>query len=296
MTVKRRRVIVRFRGGLGNQLFQFSAGYALSTRLNAELVLDATTGFLRDRYKRKFVLHRFGVTAPYASTLDIVLTQMKRVATRELGPTEPLHSSSRSVVLRDHDDLRAWHQGTAGKKQRLILDGHWQDPGLFEDSYPALREILNIESLTATSPSLRKLASDQSTVAMHFRNYERDDPDTTLDLDLDYYRRAFLFLTQQIERPSVLLVSNSPQTDLGSIRRILPRHTQVLAPDCGDDLEHFALLSLCSNVVIANSSFSWWAAWLGHERQKSVVYPLPRGRLGQHDLPRPLQLSSWHGE
>jgi len=289
------RVVVRLKGGVGNQLFQFAAGLGLANRIRGQLVFDLVSGFVRDRYQRQFELGQLGVAAAEANDVEIRATQVLS----RLGRYPSFRRASWSIpgmaVLREGCDLRAWHRPHQIPLAWLFVDGYWQDPRFFPQDSAAIRRSLKIEKLLPTDKDLLTLARSPRTVAVHVRKFSAENPGSAVDLSPDYYSRALRQVGDLIENPEILVFSDDPVSAEVMLRTVVPASMSVKIADCGSPLRDFALMSTCPNAVIANSTFSWWAAWLGSCQQGQVIYPLSRPEVGVWNLPAPLQLPEWTG-
>src|SRR5690606_26072631 len=93
-------------------------------------------------------------------------------------------------------------------------------------------------------------------------------------LPLTYYKRAILLLKEKLERFTIFVFSD----DLDWVRSNLQAETPVVYVDYRSDdktATDLALMSLCKHNIIANSSFSWWGAWLNRNPGKQVIAPKP---------------------
>jgi hypothetical protein len=101
-------------------------------------------------------------------------------------------------------------------------------------------------------------------------------------MDVDYYRRAVDRIAQQAGNPQLFAFSDDPDWCSANLTR-LGHPLTIVAPDAGRPAwEDLLLMSACDHHVIANSSFSWWGAWLDRRPQAMVVAPR-RWTLGQDD-------------
>lgn len=257
-------VVVRLAGGLGNQLFQFAAGYRVAEALRTTLILD--TRFLgayasKHSYDIAFVTRHYpGVEVGKPSSALLDIAQRCRLG-RIFDTTFPLALvSSPKAVGKLLERPRA---------KTVVMDGYFQHPDVILDENERRRLY---DKLFAESGQLRSRVAAQGVplVGVHIR---RGDYVTSaaaskryLTIPISYYHEAAArfvdarFLIFGDDRS----VTSSLAADLEGIDgRKLGLSLQ----------EEFQLLAFCDHHIIANSTFSWWASFLGWERGKRVVCP-----------------------
>ena len=265
-------VIVKIQEGLGNQLFQYAVGSSLARRLDTQLWLD--TSHFSPQAFRRFGLDQF------------------RILPRILGPRG--HYWLRKIKKDRYSPLRRG-LGAAGifdmivDKQRgfellprraariLYLDGYWQSEKYFAADRERLLDELAFRAPAASElePMLTRLGAESS-VCVHVR---RGDYVSTpygvsnyATCTLDYYRAAMAHISDRVAGAKFYLFSDDPPWLRANF---LPSENLVIASGAAGrrDLDEFRLMMNCRHFIIANSSFSWWAAWLGRQPDKIVVAP-----------------------
>jgi hypothetical protein len=276
-------VIVKLYGGLGNQMFQYAAGLALARRLGTGLLTDTRWFDPRrrpgatDHLTRPYHLEVFGVRA------DGELR--RRVATALLRPTT--FAEARPGYDPEVERL----EGT------VLLDGYWQSYRYFDRCEAEIRRVFAFpEVVSADGRAVeREIDGSAQPVAVHVRrgDYVRNPKvaATMADLTCGYYADAAALLRERLERPRFFVFSD----DVAWCREHLGlgvEATFVGARPGAPDYEDMALMARCSGHVIANSSFSWWSAWLSEAPGKTVVAP---ARWFAEPLPDPVDLipRSW---
>ena len=270
-TQNRGKLIVRFKGGLGNQMFIYAAARRLSQINYLELVLDTLSGFRRDqKYGRSFALMQLPIRG--------------RVATAQ-ERLEPLSCVRRPIVrilarFRLLDLSHHLHEvGQTFKPEVLSLklngtvriEGLWQSENYFKEISEQIKSELTPK--VPQSESVRELgmriASGRS-AAVHVRNFATKDPGKSSDLDREYYRNALKIIKTRGSR--LFLFSDKPSEIESRIGRIPVGATIVSQPQHKptDDLW---LMHQCKDFIIANSTFSWWGAWLGEKPDSVVIAP-----------------------
>jgi hypothetical protein len=270
-------VIVRLNGGLGNQMFQYAAGRALADRLGTELLLD-TRAFdhllALDAYTRRaYALAPFSLRGRVATVADL---KNWPVWVTEIGmrlrPVRPL--------------FRRWHfesgitydPGVLMLHEPVCLVGYWQSERYFSDIADRIRaDFALAQPMTGENARLLKLARSERSVGLHVRRGDFANLDQAAQLhglcSVDYYRRAIGIVRERCPQCHFLVFSDDPQW----ARAELPLETGAVfvAGNEQQPEQDLALMSACRHHVIANSSFSWWAGWLGYHPEQIVIAPAP---------------------
>lgn len=281
-------IVVQLLGGLGNQLFQYAIGRRLSLERNVPLKLDVSA-LARDLL-RTYKLSFFNITETIATSTDVWRMGglglrphlLRAIETRLLNGNKWLH---RQPVFSDNlgaDDLS--QIGT-----RAYLEGYWQG----ESYLKPIESMLRTELVVKAPPNLKnhEMAScimDTESVSLHIRrgDYATDPKTRALHglLPLTYYHAAVRKIAQSTTHPHFFVFSDDPvwaKTNL-----MLDYPTTFIDHNGPDqDYEDLRLLSLCKQHIIANSTFSWWGAWLSPYPDKVVYSParwFVNGSMGQH--------------
>ncbi|MFM1896556.1 MAG: hypothetical protein RLZZ385_1630 [Pseudomonadota bacterium] len=270
------KVIARLMGGLGNQLFIYSAARRLALHNAAELVLDDVSGFARDTlYRRRCELQHFAIAGRFATSRERLepLPRLRR-AWRLLNENRKPFARRRHIVQQGVDFVPDLLQlkvpGT------LYLEGYWQSEGYFADVADTIRGDLRIlpPQDTANLEMAQRIRHCPQPVAVHLRYFLGDAVDHDQHAPPDYYRRALALLEQHIADSHYFVFSDRP--DLVQAAELFPagRFT-VVDHNQGHDLAYadLWLMTLCRHFIIANSTFSWWGAWLPSHSNKIVIAP-----------------------
>lgn len=259
---------VRITTGLGNQLFQYAAGFALARRLGRKLVCDLSYYRWNGHASRRLQLRDFGIVlegariAPFRAPLTRFLVA-HGVLHRRMADAEPFRQN--------------WYdpQFETLEAPRIALSGYLQSWRYFAGHEAALRQVYATDRLATarTQGIAREIAAAANPVAVHVRLGDyRKSPRMMARfaiLSPAYYQAARARLAAEVPDPTYFLFSDEPErarAELGDWPKL-----RVVSGHSG--LEDFYLMSLCRHFIIANSTYSWWAAWLGAAADKQVVAP-----------------------
>ncbi len=262
-------VIAAVKGGLGNQMFCYAAARALALRTGRDLLLDTLTGFRRDGYGRAYRLDRFPIAAREAPP-GLCLGGDFR---------SPRHKLARAVARflpKNHRAYIAEKRGSgpgqltslAPARRHLYLNGYWQNAAYFADCAATIRR--ELAPPAPPDPANRtlagRIAAEPAPVFLHVRRV-RYSP----RLDAGYYRDAIARLRSELRhRPRFFLFGDDlewARTRLG----LASDESEPVAHNPDDELADLFLMSRCRHAIAANSSFSWWGAWLIPPSPESLV-------------------------
>lgn len=280
MNYGRLRIIPRIFGGLGNQLFAYAAARRLALINDAELVIDHISGFRYDtQYQRHYQLDHFTIPCRKATAAERLepFPRARRHLIRRWNARLPF--DQRRYIQQDGIDFDP-RLLNLRVKSTLYLEGYWQSEGYFKDVEAQIREDLRI--IPPVDDANRQMADriqSRVAVAVHVRFF--DDPEQSSSREAsannapgDYYQRAISKMEQRVPGAHYFLFSDRPEAarvriPLPDERISLVRHNQGDIMACAD----LWLMAQCQHFIIANSTFSWWGAWLSENQTKVVIAP-----------------------
>lgn len=277
------KIIPRIFGGLGNQLFCYAAARRLALVNNAELVLDDVSGFVRDHaYQRCCQLDHFNIPCRRATPAERMepLSRVRRYLKRATNRRRPFQERSyiqQEVIDFDPRLLTIKLRGT------VYLEGYWQSEQYFNDVEATIRQDLRIipptdEINLAIAGRIRSCLA----VAVHMRFFDAPLEQEVNNLPGDYYVRAVARMETMAPDAHYFVFSDQPATARARIP--LPEDRMTLVSHNQGDENAYAdlwLMSQCQHFIIANSTFSWWGAWLAGHAGKQVIAPRFEMREGK---------------
>jgi len=279
-----KKIITRIFGGLGNQLFCYAAARRLALTNNAELVIDNISGFTNDfQYSRKFALDYFNISARKATPIERLepFSHLRRYLKRSYNQFIPFEERTYIRQEGNNFDSRLLQVQPRGT---LYLDGYWQSENYFKDVEKNIREDLIIQIPTDKySQFIVQKIRNSCAVAIHVRWHDSISKLMGNNISIEYYHRALRIIEQKVKSPSYFLFTDDPDAAFAKLDLPKDRVTYV-SQDRGDlatlnkgfDEKAIAdiwLMSKCQHFITANSTFSWWGAWLSECEEKIVVTP-----------------------
>jgi Glycosyl transferase family 11 len=261
-------IIARLSGGLGNQLFQYAAAKALATHLNTTFKLETITSLQKDKL-RHIALHDLSTRFELATIKEV----KQFVYFPSLYRHEPAFFSKLGKhIYREpgfHFDEQFFKQ-----TDPVFIDGFWQSPSYFKNIETIIRQDLTIkEELIKAVKEKGKELETTSSVAVHIRRGDFLKPKAAAYhgvLDAAYYVKAIELVKEKIPGATIHYFSD----DIEWVKQHLPGANAIFVSSFTKSaLEDFYLMTKCKHNIIANSSFSWWTAWLNNNPGKIVIAP-----------------------
>lgn len=270
-------VISHILGGIGNQMFQYAAGRTLSITNGQRFLIDLSD-FSNYRLHQGFELNRvFNVMAESAEASivhEMLGWRSNRFVKKVLRRPQFAWLRGNKFVVEPHFDY--WPE-FCNLTEDCYLSGYWQSERYFKPYESVIRRDFTFrEPLAGRNSDLALEIANTRSVSLHVRRGDYvSDPKTRKIMNvcsLEYYLKAISYITERIEHPVLYVFSD----DMAWVKQNLPMILPCVYVDHNHGEESYRdmqLMSLCEHHVIANSSFSWWGAWLNPRQDKVVVAP-----------------------
>lgn len=289
-------IVVNLVSGLGNQLFQYAFAKTIALRNNVDLKLD--NSFFDHQNLRKFELNNFQLESSIVDYEDLVFFKkiksslnLKYKILRKLERFLPEYR--RSIFI----EKKLWEYDDTAKKinDNTYLEGYWQNANYYINLDSSIRD----EFLIKNPYDPRYLTylnniEKSNSISIHIRrkDYITDvNASSTLGaLSIEYYNKAIRYISSKVLDPIFYVFSDDLEW---AKKNLLTKATYVEIED--GKLPHFelSLMSKCKHNIIANSSFSWWGAFLNRNEEKIVIMPKNWVRDDSINKKINLKLSSW---
>jgi len=278
-------ILTRVTGGLGNQMFQYACARRLAHRVGTELGLDTTS--FRTEWLHSYALDRFKIAG----------APLRRSAVREI--LAPVVERPRLRVV--NESYGPFNDHVLEEGNDVMLIGHWQSEKYFLDIADLIRAEFTVrEELTGIDLEVAERIERSNSVCLHVRRGDFVSVAATSaawgTCGLDYYRRSIDLIATIVADPVFFVFSNDavwarahitppypthfvthnyrrPHSRLESYRPVRMALRVLKRLFVNRSHADMRLMSLCKHFIIANSTYSWWAAWLGRDRSKIVCAP-----------------------
>lgn len=272
-------------GGLGNQMFQYALGRRLALSCGSRLLLDTT---LVDRDpQRHFSLDSFRIVGERVKLPPLPPKALRPIWRRLPRVHRAWEKMAYSLFPLGNEILNENY----GFDSRVIelhpparLVGYWQSEKYFVDYGEAIRtDFQLVEGLTSHRARLAVKIAERNSVSVHVRRGDYVGNPFHGTCEPPWYSAAKEVIDKRISNPAYFVFSDDPDWS----RRNLPFFgdaTFVEPSEDGQDAQDLHLMSLCKHQIIANSSFSWWGAWLNRNPNKVVIAP-QRWTLARVNIP-----------
>lgn len=285
-------VIVRIWEGLGNQLFQYAYARALQLRTGGKVYLDINRTFkipLEARgVEREYSLDKFNIQLPVCNDVGkkyFFLEQrnwLQKCLFNLSKDCAIVPGFYREENILYKESLRHVHGN-------IYLMGWFQNENYFKEYRNTLLQDLTPRHKIKISSFLRNTLKRENTVSVHIRR--TDFIKGKNELPVSYYETAKSYIEKYIACPQYLIFSDDSEwvrqhMDFGSSAFFMSEENL-------GDYEELFVMSRCRNNIIANSTFSWWGAWLNQNERKMVIGPKVWRIHGRQDVERNVMPDDW---
>jgi len=264
--------IVELCGGLGNQMFQHAFARSLAIKRSDSLYYDLSwyVQKINETTPREFTLHKFPIHVP-------ILSPARRIMFNQQHSWKSLIKSKIRgdiiCVRVDESDLD-W-KVSAEREGNIYITGYWQNAHFFESIRATIeKDFLFNAFIDEESRRLSETILSTESVSIHVR---RGDYANNIKTNVyhglcsrEYYERAVSIMTNQIAFPYFFVFSDDPDWVRFNFS-FLKNYTLVSDFLKQSDMGELHLMTLCKHAILANSSFSWWGAWLGRKKEITIA-------------------------
>lgn len=267
--------IVQIHSGLGNQMFQYAFFLALRKQ-QQETKIDTSIYAHRPSHNGYELERIFNIHPPHATNeernkLADVSKDIWSVIRRKIG----IHRYTNGTLFVEPDPANGWTE-EALKQDNCYMQGYWQSERYFMEIAEEVKQAFTFPSLPKEIQSLANdITKNPNSVSVHIR---RGDYLKTRRVDdysvcsRTYYQKSLAYIQAQIAEPTYYVFSDEPEW--GKKQGLFPANTIYVDGHIGQQAYlDMQLMSLCRHHIIANSSFSWWGAWLGQYDRSITIAP-----------------------
>lgn len=255
-------IIVKLKGGIGNQMFQYALGRVMSLRYGVDLKLDTSFFYLdfKTITKRSYSLDVFNIKAKIFR-INKFITYIVLIFRKIL--------KNKGVEKSFQFDPEVFSLGP-----NVLLDGYWQSPKYFAGYEDVIRKDFTLKNpLPQNIQNLIEEIESKNSVCIHVRRGDFVGNKHHEVVDIEYYNKALDYISKIKNIENIYIFSDDIEWCKNNFNFAFPS-VFVGEEYAGEkDAGHLLLMSKCKDFIIPNSSFSWWAAWLSTNKEKIVVVP-----------------------
>jgi hypothetical protein len=276
-------IITRLSGGMGNQMFQYAIGKSIAAANKTKLLLDTHYYNLGIEKNRSYKLGHFQVTDPIAivddfKTIGIPNPAKQDALSKFLWKTYRLYEKLKPAVKRKiilEDDF-TFNTAVLAHKGDCYLSGVWQSEKYFTSIKEELQEVFTLKEPMGTEGiKWSNSIQNSESVSIHIR---RGDYITNTKTNQfhgtcspAYYEKAVATIIAKVQNPTFFIFSDD--IEWAKKNFTIPYPTNYVSNPNIPDFEELIIMSNAKHNIVANSSFSWWAAWLNKNTSKVVISP-----------------------
>jgi hypothetical protein len=257
---------IKLTGGLGNQMFQFAAGYAVARRNNVELSLD-----LR-RFNRRPLHNGFELQKVFDifSKVDFL---NKPLNYKFINFKEVLNKIDKTFHSFEEPHFH-YTPKILGIPKHSILNGYWQSELYFKDYTHEIKKIFSFKKLDKKNSLVANDINQNNSISIHVRRGDyllKENNNHYVDL-MKYYLKAIEESSKFFNNPKYFIFTDDT---LWVTKNLILNYPYTIV-DVNNGVNSFFdmyLMSICKSNIISNSSFSWWGAWLNNKKDKIVFAP-----------------------
>lgn len=274
----KKMIIVKLQGGLGNQMFQYAFARKLAYKHNVPLLLDKSSFEQTDleNTQRDYALRCFNIQERFASQKDI-----SRFNKFKIKKPEKLWFLYNFIVA---NNLRyvSERQYNFDPKTNLIgknayINGFWQTEKYFLEIKNIIKNDFVLKKPFGSRAEMiaTEIDNTKTSVSIHIRRGDFINNEKTRAYhgvcEKEYYNRAIKMICEKIHAPKFFVFSDDISWAKENMHFQFP--VIYVSPKESKECEDLILMSKCHHNIIANSSFSWWGAWLNNNPQKIIIAP-----------------------
>jgi hypothetical protein len=275
-------IVVKLFGGLGNQLFQYAFGKKLALKTNQKLYLEIESGFKNDPYQRVYNLAPFNFEEnlfqndQISKDFDHLNTDKKHWKGKIINIFISIYRYNWQKI---NEKNLSFDDSIKISKKHVYINGFWQSEEYFKNVKVDILKAFQLKTpLKNENALISKKMSEACSVSVHIRRSHgiemigKNHHKIHGGLDLRYYEKALDIISKKDSNLRLFVFSDDIEWAKENFKSKFPIEFMSQNDDAHNYLD-LILMSHCKHQIIANSTFSWWGAWLNQDPEKIVIAP-----------------------
>lgn len=268
-------IVSKLMGGLGNQMFQYAAAKSLALKRNTSVKVDDS--FLLQKSEGRYTQRNFELSA-FSSSIECLSQEEKQQISSQFNIRwkRLLHRFFKfpGGFQYKQEESPYFQNSFFDCGSNVYLSGFWQCEKYFSDIRESLlRDFQFKPEVLDFDISILELISESNSISLHIRRGDYVTLQSASSFhgicSIDYYQNAVSEITLKVKNSVAFVFSDDINWCKENIKLTIPVHF-VSTKNAFSDMH---LMSKCKHNIIANSSFSWWSAWLNTNKDKIVIAP-----------------------
>lgn len=261
------RIYIEIRSGLGNQLFQFAFGYILAKEYERELVVCPSyfDGAVKYKLKKMIGKEFRSFRLPFVIKEIVDVISQKKLRKR-------LDDGELDIIREESTDIVAIRKSLESDRD-VFLKGYWQNPQFISDHVPVLQKLYRPTFKLSKECAVLFDRLERRHVGVHIRRGDFLTNTAFGACTIDYYRAAIALVSSTVSNPEFVIFTNDKKWVKENFPSDLPFFVYANDTFRATDIEELFLLAHFKSLIISNSTFSWWGAFLNNVDQKQIICP-----------------------
>jgi len=261
-------------GGLGNQMFEYAIARSMAQRNNDIFKLDISYYSKPKQELRTYELNLFNIDETIATEQEY--NKLRRRKGFLFNITKAVNAlMNRQSFYRKEKEDALFDEEVYNLKGNIYLDGYWQNEKYFKEIREQLIEDFTPKSdISEKAQGYLKDIENTNSVSLHIRRGDYISDLTANNFhgvtNIEYYNRAVDYVNDQVSEPVYYIFSDDIAWCKNNFDFL---ENKIFVDDTSSAIDDLELMKRCKHNIIANSSFSWWAAWLNENSNKIVITP-----------------------
>jgi hypothetical protein len=269
-------IVVHLKGGLGNQMFQYAAARNLAIKYRTKLYADLDSFLQTSREGYTARNYELGIFDISIKSINKNTKDAFYETSRKKNILKKLNLPYKKVYL---EPGFPYNEELQNNRPPLYMDGYFQSEKYFEEIADTIRNDFkfNVKPDDENFQWAKKISSENA-IGIHIRRTDYLTSAATLAFhgvcSIDYYKSAIEIISKD-QTTTLYFFSDEPEWVRENLIPLYPNANVISFNKNENSWKDMYLMSKCKHNIVANSSFSWWAAWLNDNKNKIVVAPTP---------------------